>query len=259
MFEGLGTGQLRSRGGNMQFAVVGVEHQRCPVEIREPMALEGHAEGLALEFLGGVPAVDECVVVSTCARTELYLWGADPAQAVAEANDYLLRLNPLAAPYIQTRRGEAAVGHLFRVASGLESQIVGEDEVAGQVRRSVQLSRDHELLGPNLGPLFQAAIACSRRVRRETAPAHANVAAAALALCERFKPLEQSNVLVIGSGKIARLLAGELSGAHGVTFASRHPASLLELIGETGAKVVALDEALAGIDTFDVILTATRS
>lgn len=246
----------------MALAVVGVEHGACPVVIREPMVLEDDRQLAALDRLREHTAIGEAVVVSTCARTELYLAaGDDPADAVAAARSLLLTWNPRAAPFVVSRRGEAAVRHAFRVTAGLESQIVGEDEVTGQVRAAVRTARERGALGPELSALFQAAVACSRRIRREGGLARmgANVSSATAAMAATMRDITSSSVLIIGSGKVARLLATELVGSANLVLAARNPESLGTLASTTGARSVSLDDALTSLHQFDIVCCATRS
>ena len=132
------------------------------------MVLSRDQETLLLRHLASSSVIDEVVVLSTCARTEVYVATEHPEDAKSVVCDSLEALNAAARQSIVSRVEDSAIEHLFRVTAGLESQIVGEYEISGQVRSAIQTARSASTLGPELDTLFQAAIRCSRRVRAET-------------------------------------------------------------------------------------------
>ena len=188
----------------MGFYVVGVDHKTCPISIREAIALDPQVAGEWVSELAEVATIDEVAVLSTCARTEVYLWceqGGDEAQAIVA--DRLCERNPSASQYVNTLSDSAAVVHVFRVTAGLESQVVGEDEIAGQMRAAANQARSLHSLGANLDSLFRAATACSRRLRAETTLGAINtsVASAAADMFREMGSIKHSRVLILGSGK----------------------------------------------------------
>jgi glutamyl-tRNA reductase len=208
------------------------------------------------------PYVDEAVVVSTCARTEVYLWtNEDVEPARAAAHDALLDLNEECGPFITSKTDADAVRHLFRIAAGLESQVVGEHEIAGQVRSAYKTSRGREAMGVHLDALFRAASACSRRLRRETSlgATETSVAAAAAAHYRLRHGQRRSHVLVIGSGRVARMLVSEFRAEHDVVITARSLESLEAVADRLDVPWLRLPEALARLAAFDVICCATRS
>jgi glutamyl-tRNA reductase len=246
----------------MPIAIAGVDHTTCPVSVREPMALDGHGETLVLRELHGNVAIDEAVLLSTCARTEIYVSSEEHVEtALASAAAILERMNPACSAYVWTRDGADAIRHAFRVSAGLESQVVGEAEITGQVRASVQLARSHGMLGRNLDDLFRAAIACSRRLRRETSlgDSDASVASAAASLLREKHELARSSVLIIGSGKVARMLATEFLGAKRLVVAARTPAGAATLAERLHISSMTLPAAIDQLGDFDVVCCATRS
>ena len=246
----------------MSLVVVGVDHSTCPVSIREPMALEGPADARLMRTLMTQPSIDEAAVVSTCARIETYLWSAsDSETAAGVASEALTRLNPDSAPFVKIRTDNEAVAHAFRVTAGLESQIIGETEITGQVRIAVQHARTHGSLGPNLQELFRAALACSRRLRRETAlgATGASVAAAVATIFRQSQHPTSPAVLILGSGKIAHMLVDEFAGLGRVVIAARNPASAAAIASRADIESLNLSEAIETLPNFDVVCCATRS
>lgn len=243
----------------MRVSVVGVDHTTCPISVREPLTLSSQAAGLALRTLLDSPSIDEALVLSTCARTEIYLAGTDGARALETATDLLLTLNSEAGPYVKVRTDTDAVRHAFRVTAGLESQVVGEYEITGQVKAAVHQARAERGLGPELDGVFRRAISCSRRLRTETdlGAIDVSVAKAARSLYLQHGAIEDAAVLVLGSGKIARMLAREFKGARRLVMASRSPQAT---VGEdVEGQGLPLAEAIDRIAEFDVVCCATRS
>jgi glutamyl-tRNA reductase len=156
----------------MELLALGVSHKTAPVAVRERLAFtEPEARRFSAELLGS-GAVDEAVIISTCNRTELYVVSPDPVQAESAVLGALaqragIRPTELAETMYFPRNCDAA-RQLYRVASGLESMIVGEAEVQGQVRRAYESARDAGATGPLTNRLFTAAVQTGRRVRSET-------------------------------------------------------------------------------------------
>ena len=239
----------------MRFAVVGVEHRTCPVPIREKLALNGPQSDEALMRLAGLPSIDETLLISTCARTEAFVWSdGDLDLAIAESAQYLAGLHPPAIEYIRELRGREAVRHAFRVTSGLESQIVGEQEVTGQVRAAYHRASELGTIGSNLDSLFQAAIACSRRLRKETplADFEATLADSTVQMASRYRSVDASDVLIVGRGKIARMLLKSFAGARSVTIASASSAG-------PATESMSLTDALSDLSRFQIVCCATRT
>src|SRR5919109_723057 len=156
-----------------ELLAIGVSHKTAPVEVREKLALP---EPRAYEFvrdLRGAADVHEAVAISTCNRTELYLVVGDPVEAESTALAMLssqagIRPTTLASAIYSHRNCDAA-RHLYRVTAGLESMIVGEGEIQGQVKRAYDAALSKETVGPLTNRLFKAAIETGKRVRTETA------------------------------------------------------------------------------------------
>jgi len=148
---------------------VGLSHRTAPIDIRERFALGDRGRAEWVENLTDRPGVSECVVLSTCNRTECYLAGSDAEALDRLGRDALCRvsgLGPAGDSYLATLEGASAVRHLFRVTSGLESLIVGEPQIQGQVRGAYRNGRP--TVGPVLHRLFQSALEVGGRVRADT-------------------------------------------------------------------------------------------
>ena len=171
-------------GAGGRLIVLGLSHRTAPVEKREKASLPEPAARSALGVLLGDPAVSEAAVLSTCNRTELFAVVADPARAEATLGEALvdhsrITTDELAeASYVH--RGRSAARHLFRVAASLDSMVLGESEIQGQVRAARDLAREAGTLGPLLDRTFAQALATGRRVRSQT-----RVAAGAVSTARR--------------------------------------------------------------------------
>src|SRR5947209_1688016 len=152
---------------------IGISHKTAPVEVRERLALPEHRAAAFTRDLLGASSVNEAVAVSTCNRSELYLVVGDPVDSESTVLAMLagqagIRPTELASAIYSYRNCDAA-RHLYRVTAGLESMVVGESEIQGQVKRSYDSALANETVGPLSNHLFKAALATRTRVRRETA------------------------------------------------------------------------------------------
>ncbi len=247
---------------------IGVSHKTAPVEVREKLAFSGEQLGDILRELRSSHEVSEAVAISTCNRTELYMVVGDPLEAESAVLAKLarkagIRMTELSGSMYSERNCESA-RHLYRVAAGLDSMIVGEAEIQGQIKRSYDFALSRESTGPLTNHLFKAALATGKRVRSETA-----VGAGALSLPgagvmlarETLGSLEGATVVIVGSGETAELCARALggSGASVVFVAGRralHALALAERYGGTSTGIEDLPEMLAAAD---VVMTATAS
>src|SRR5689334_23056256 len=156
-----------------ELLAIGVSHKTAPVEVRERLALPDARAAEFVRDLRGAAEIQEAVAISTCNRTELYLVVGDPVEAESRvlamlASQAGIRLTGLA-PSIYSHRNCDAARHLYRVTAGLESMIVGEAEIQGQVKRAYESALERDTVGPLTNHLFRAALAAGKRVRTETA------------------------------------------------------------------------------------------
>jgi glutamyl-tRNA reductase len=252
----------------MHLLLVGMDHHTAPVAEREALALSDADALGVLAGLRAAAAVREAVVLSTCNRTEFYAATDDVTaarrelRAVVDAIKGGDLLAPAASLYEQT--GAEVVGHLFRVASGLESMVVGETQILSQVKDAYGRARRAGATGPWLDRLFESALRTGKRARAETAigTGVVSVASAACELARRqIDRLEGRSVLVIGVGETGRIAATHLThhSPSGVTVANRtydHARALADQIGASAIGLDALDEALAAAD---LVVSATNA
>ncbi len=251
-----------------EILALGVSHKTAPVEVRERLALpEARAQEFLKELLGG-PEVREAVSISTCNRTELYLVVRDPVDAETAALGMLarqagIRPTELAASIYALRNCDAA-RHLFRVTAGLESMIVGEAEVQGQVKRAYDAATTAGTTGPLTHRLFGAALATGKRVRTETAigERQASVPSVAAALArERLGELAGREVVILGAGETSELAARALSqqGVTTIFVANRRHDRALGLARRFGGQAVSFDDLPAQLERADIVVAATSS
>jgi glutamyl-tRNA reductase len=197
----------------MAIVAVGLSHKSAPLELLESSTIPREHSAEALSALVSASAVDEAVILSTCNRVEVYATGVDEAATVEAIRNVFVehcRVDPHALDEgLYAHRGDAAAAHLFRVAAGLDSMIVGEPEILGQVRRGFRAAAALGTVGAELSPLFEHALRTGKRVRTETELArHAgSFAAAAVSLLERGVDLTEARVVVVGTGRIAEVSA----------------------------------------------------
>ncbi len=251
-----------------ELLAIGISYKTAPVEVRERLALP---EARAAEFvrdLRGASEVHEAVAVSTCNRTELYLVVGDPVEAESTVLSMLagqagIRPTELAGRIYSHRNCDAA-RHLYRVVSGLDSMLVGESEIQGQVKRAYESSLRHETTGPLTSRLFQAALATGKRVRTDTAIGEGQISlpAAAVSLArEHLGSLQGRRVVIVGAGETGELAARALSdsGAVPVFVANRRRDRALSLARRYGGTSVPLDELPQALLEHDVVVAATSS
>ncbi|WP_420635292.1 glutamyl-tRNA reductase [Candidatus Palauibacter sp.] len=246
--------------------VVGLSHRTAPIDIRERFALSGERLAEWIEGFAAQPGVSECVVLSTCNRTECYLSGSGRDELDLLARDALCRaagLGAAGAPYLRTLRGDRAIRHLFRVTSGLESLIVGEPQIQGQVRSAYR--EGHPMaVGPVLHRLFQSALGVGGRVRASTSIASGvtSIPGASVRLARKvFGSLDDRTVLVLGTGEMGRLTVRCLrsEGARRVFLASRNPARAERVGRPLGALPMRRAAAIEALPRVDLVVTCTES
>jgi glutamyl-tRNA reductase len=250
-----------------EILAIGVSHKTAPVAVREKLALPPARATEFLRDLRGDAAVREAVAISTCNRTELYVVG-DPVEAETAALGMLarqagIRPTELAGPMYSLRNCDAA-RHLYRVTSGLESMVIGEAEVQGQVKRAHEHALDSGTVGPLTNRLFRAALATGKRVRTETAigDGHLSTSSVAVALArEELGDLRGRNVILIGAGETGELTAEALAaeGVETIFVANRRRDRALSLAKRFGGATVSFDDLPAELGRADMVLASTAS
>jgi glutamyl-tRNA reductase len=223
----------------------------------------------ALHDLSGRDHLSEVVVVSTCMRTEIYAVASRYHGGISEIRKFLAVWSghPLedVAGALYEFHDETAIRHLFRVAGGLDSVVLGEGEVLGQVRDAWSVAQAERAAGPVLSILFRQAVEAGKRVRSETAIARGttSLSQAAVALAtERLGSLAGRTALVVGAGEMGEAMAvalGAVPGTGPLLVANRTATRATELAARAGGRAIAWSELFAGIDRADVVLTSTAA
>ncbi len=247
-----------------RLVLVGLSHQTAPVAVRERLARLGDDLARTLSSLKGLPAVSEGMVLSTCNRVELYGAG-EPAARVASSLRDLLRSQGLDGPadgYLYERQGEDAARHLFRVAASLDSMVLGEPQILGQLKDAFQAATSAGVTGDCLHRTVGRAFAVAKRVRTETDVGRnaVSMSYAAVELARKiFASLEGKRVLLVGAGEMATLAARHLmaQGIGELVIANRSEEHAGQLAAELGKGTVRPLEALADLlAEVDVVLSA---
>ena len=253
----------------MSVIVVGLNHRTVPLEILERMTVSSSRLPKALADLGSRDHLDEVVVLSTCMRTEVYAVAGKYHGGVQDVRNFLAELG-FTAPeeftdHLYSFHDDAAVEHLFKVASGLDSAVVGEGEILGQVRDAWERAAAEGASGPELARLFRHAVEVGKRARSETgiAKGTTSVSQAAVQMAaERLGSLEGRRILVLGAGDMGEGVAVALAasmGAGEVLVANRTWATAVALASRVGGRAVSLGGVAAALEEVDVLLTTTGS
>jgi glutamyl-tRNA reductase len=251
-----------------ELLALGVSHKTAPVALRERLAF---SESDASEFARQATAtaeVREAVVISTCNRTEIYLVVGDPVRAESDVLGLLasrasIRPTELADAIYSPRNCDAA-RQLYRVTAGLESMVVGEAEIQGQVRRAHEAAMRAGCTGPLMNRLFAAALTTGKRVRSETEIGSSRVSIPSVAVdlaLSVLEGLEGRHVVILGAGDTSELMAQALAdqGADTIFVANRHADRALSLARRFGGSVVGLDKLPDQLLLADIVLSSTSS
>ena len=246
----------------MALIVVGVSHHGASLEVRERLHYRATEVTPLLERAGALADAREAVLLSTCNRTELYLVEGEHEAASAVWALYGERLGSDASGFGYVRRDREAVAHLFRVVSGMDSMVLGEAQIHGQVRDAWEMSRPAS--GAMLNRLFQAALLVGGRVRSETALGHGamSVSSAAVQLAKKiFGSLVGRRAMVLGAGEMAELALASLQGegVRAAIVANRTFERAQALAALYGASAVQYDAAWSALADVDVLLCSTAS
>lgn len=279
----------------MTFVVIGINHRTAPVDIREKVVFAGEELPEALRELVAVPGVRETVIVSTCNRTELYCFTDTPPAVNASADlpvaglsvanaraadiaslneqplvEWLVHWHDLAAHNLDLDgtlyqlQGTAAVRHVFAVACGLDSMVLGEPQILGQLKDAYRAALEQGVTGPYLNRLLQTAFSVAKRVRTQTriGASAVSVASAAVAMARTvFERLEQHTALLVGAGETIALAARHLH-AHGLRrmiVANRSLDRAQELAAEFNGFAIDLDAIATHLPEADIVISSTAS
>jgi glutamyl-tRNA reductase len=247
----------------MQLFTIGVNHTTAPISIRENVAFTDANLRNALSDLTAKNAV-EAAILSTCNRTEIYVQSINAEPIVHWlANYHRLDISSVQ-PYTYTLSGESSVKHAFRVASGLDSMVLGEPQILGQFKQSVKIAQDAGTLGTLLHKLFQRTFEVAKEVRTNTdiGGSSISMAAAAVKLAQRiFGDIKNQKVLFIGAGEMIELCADHFAAQKpkSMTVANRTLERGTQLAEKIGGQAILLQDLPNHFAEFDIVITSTAS
>ncbi len=252
----------------MPIVVLGLSHRSSPVELRERFAFAEARIPATLELLRTQGIAQEAVILSTCNRVEIYAFtNLEPARAFAELKEFLVKIHEYRDPLtdeIYTFAEPNSVEHLFKVASGLDSMVLGETEILGQLKKAYDLALQHRHTGARLNKAFQRAFNVAKHIRTETNIQRGSVSVASVAveLAEKiFSTLKDHDVMVIGAGdtseKTARALLSR--GARSLVVANRSYDRAEALAKELNGRAVRFDDWGREFERIDIAISSTAA
>jgi len=250
----------------MHIVVVGLSHHTAPVEIRERLAFAPTAMEKPLRQMMALPAVAEALIVSTCNRVELYAATKDPDTATAALRRFLADYHGVVLEEVEQHlydnQGEEAIRHLFRVASSLDSMIIGEPQILGQIKTAYGYAVEFKTAGLILNRFLHKAFSVAKRVRTETgiASSAVSVSFAAVELARKiFDRLDDKAVMIIGAGEMCELAARHFvsNGVTKVLVTNRTLERAERLAAEFQGRAVPFEEFTDHLAQVDIILTST--
>lgn len=252
----------------MNFLVVGTNHKHSPIELRERISFSKNRIKDALNFLKQNWALEEAVILSTCNRVEIYINTKDPDQAESQIVDFISRYHEIEktrfTPYLYIYRGKEAIRHLFEVACGLDSQILGEVQILGQVKFSLEEAYSVNFANGILIKIFNSAISSARKIHKSTKISEGKISIGTVAIefiKENFGTLLNKNILIIGVGKVTELVLKYLKKERPkvIFISNRTYEKAKELADQIGAEVVRFDNLKYYLSKSDIVISATSS
>jgi len=250
----------------MHIVIVGLSHKTAPVEIREKLAFAPTAMEQPLQKMLGLPTVAEGLIVSTCNRVELCAATKEPDAAIAALRRFLAVYHEVAPgeidEYLYDYQGEEAIRHLFRVASSLDSMVLGEPQILGQIKTAYGYAAEFKTAGLILNRFLHKAFSVAKRVRTETAIASnaVSVSFAAVELARKiFDRLDDKAVMIIGAGEMCELAARHFvtNGVAKVLVTNRTFERAEKLASEFNGKAVPFEHFVDHLAATDIVLTST--
>ena len=253
--------------GEMQMFCLGLNYRSCPVAVREQFAVGKSRLAEVNLALAALPGVQECVLLSTCNRTEIYYWSEASEESLQSILGYFLGNAPDAAArrrYFYHHCGAEALFHLAAVASGLDSMVVGETEIFGQLKDAYRVALEAGVTSTCANRTFQQVFSVGKKVRSSSqiTSGPTSVGAAAVQMAQEILGnLSGSNVLVVGAGEVARTTAQSLRsrGAESIFVANRSYDRAVELAGQVGGKVIRFTEWVPYLENIDIVIVSTAS
>lgn len=249
----------------MHLTVIGLNHKTAPVELREKLSISEEQIPTALSELRAATPVSECLILSTCNRTEVYAYTpsrSDDESIISWMGKFFRIAIEDFRPHLYFHAGHKAVEHLFRVSSGIDSMVIGEAQILGQVKDAYELARDCGVTGSVLNSLFQQAITVGKRARTESEIGRGafSVGSVAVQIARSiFDDLKGRKVLVVGAGEMAELTIRHLvsSGVSDVAVANRTFERAEELAGRFCGRAVSFDDLPSALETADIVIAST--
>ena len=252
----------------MHVVVLGLSHHSSPVTVRERFAFAEAKVPAALQLIRETGIAEEAVILSTCNRVEIYAaTSLEPRQAFAELQEFLVRIHdyrdPIADQLYKLSEPDS-LEHLFKVASGIDSMVLGETEILGQLKKAYELAFQHQHTGARLNKAFQRAFNVAKQIRTETNIQRGSISVASVAveLAEKiFDSLDARQVMVIGAGETSEKAARALlsRGAHSVIVSNRSHERAVALAAELGGRAVQFDEWPHEFTKIDIVISSTSA
>jgi len=250
----------------MRFLITGVNHRTAPVEVRERLAFDQNSLGTVLGDLRALPGIYEGMILSTCNRVEIAVTADNAGDPAPHVDRFLCESRSASldgvAPHLYHHRDEQAIHHLFRVAASLDSMVVGEPQILGQLKTAYALAKANGAVGAYLDAVLTRAFSVAKRIRTETGIGESavSVSYAAVELArEIFGSLAGKKVMIVGAGKMSELAARHLhrSGAHDIFVTNRTAERARELAGVFQGTIVEYDKFLAALPEMDIVITSS--
>jgi glutamyl-tRNA reductase len=252
----------------MPLVVIGLSHHSAPVTVRERFAFAEARIPATLQLLRDSGIATEAVILSTCNRVEIYaVTGHEPRQAFSVLQDFLVKCHDYRDPIndeIYTLTEPHSLEHLFKVACGLDSMVLGETEILGQLKKAYEVSLQHRHSGSRLNKAFQKAFNVAKQVRTETNIQRGSVSVGSVAveLAEKiFTTLNDRQVMIIGAGdtgeKTARALLSR--GAHSIIVSNRSHERAVALAAELGGRAVHFEDWAGEFEKIDIVISSTAA
>lgn len=250
----------------MAIVLIGLNHNTAPVELREKLYIQKPYLGDALKRILSVKEISEGVILSTCNRTEIYIVTAEREEALIGLKDFLYSFSGIASHelegHLYSYSERKAIEHLFRVASSLDSMIIGEPQILGQVKEAYSLATQNNATGMVLNKLFHRAFSVAKMVRTDTKIANnaVSISFAAVELAKKiFDNLRDKKCMLIGSGEMAELAAKHLitNGVGEIWITNRTYERALNLAQTFQAQAVPFDELYQNLMHVDIVISST--
>ena len=250
----------------MQIVIVGISYKTAPVELREQFAFSQSSLETALPILHSNENIEECAILSTCNRVEIYAVSDNVEKSVVQIKEFLSEFHSISQDrfseclFIFT--GQMAVRHLFKVASSIDSMVIGEPQILGQMKQAYRIAKNKKTVGLILNRLFNTAFFIAKKVRTETniGTQAVSISYAAVELAKRiFDDLSKRTIMLVGTGEMGELTAKHLikAGITELIIASRNFGNAEALAQKLNGNPVSMDEIYYFLKNVDIVISAT--